>query len=71
MGKFDLILARCFYKFLFLEREPFYAERRKKVPRVSGHFQGGMGSAPNVSGLGGGSFAGLEINFFVREPAGD
>lgn len=59
MGKFDLILARCFYKFLFLEREPFYAERRKKVPRVSGHFQGGMGSAPNVSGLGGGSFGSI------------
>lgn len=54
MGKFDLILARCFYKFLFLEREPFYAERRKKVPRVSDHFQEGMGSPPNVSGPGGG-----------------
>lgn len=59
MGKFDLILARCFYKFLFLEREPFYAERRKKVPRISDHFQGGMGSPPNVSGPGGGSFGGI------------
>jgi len=59
MGKFDLILARCFYKFLFLEREPFYAERRKKIPRFSDHFQGGMGSPPNVSGPGGGSFGGL------------
>lgn len=59
MEKFDLILARCFYKFLFLEREPYYAERRKKVPRVSDHFQGGTGSAPNVSGPGGGSFGGI------------
>lgn len=58
MGKFDLILARCFYKFLFLEREPFYVERRKKIPRFSDHFQGGMGSPPNVSGPGGGSFGG-------------
>lgn len=59
MGKFDLILARCFYKFLFLERESFYAERRKKVPRVSDHFQEGTGSAPNVSGSAGGSFGGI------------
>lgn len=58
MGKFDLILARCFYKFLFLEGEPFYAERRK-IPRFSDHSQGGMGSAPNVSGPGGGSFGGI------------
>lgn len=58
MGKFDLILARCYYQFLFLEREPFYAERRK-IPRFSEYFQGGMGSPPNVSGPGGGSFGGF------------
>ena len=56
MGKFDFLLARCFYKFLFLEREPFSTERRKKMPRFSDYFQGGMGSPPNVSGPGGGSF---------------
>lgn len=59
MGQFDLILARCFYKFLFLEREPFFAERRKKIPRFSDYFQEGMGSPPNMSGPGGGSFGGL------------
>lgn len=64
MGKFDLILARCFYKFLFLEREPFYAERRRKMPRFSDYFQGGMGSPPNVSGPGGGSFGGLAAHRF-------
>lgn len=67
MGKFDFILARCFYKFLFLEREPFYAERRKKMPRFSDYFQGGMGSPPNVSGPGGGSFGGLAGHRFRPE----
>ena len=71
MGKFDLILARCYYKFFFLEREPFYAVRRKKIPRFSEYFQGGMGSPPNVGGPGGGSLGLRSIHTMLPTNEGE